>query len=78
MSKGKKENEIKDVKTKIVKKKIEDFLNNTYISILFMTITLWALFADDFRVLTVNKSQDLGFYYVTTVVMVLFFIELTL
>ncbi len=40
-------------------KRIDRFLGNTTVTILFMLITFWALFADDFRVLCASKSEDI-------------------
>lgn len=43
-------------------KKIDRFLGNTSVTILFMLITFWALFADDFRVLCVSKEEDIMYF----------------
>lgn len=55
---------------------MNDFLNNDYVSVLFMVITFWALFADDIRILTVNKDDDIIFFTITFIVFFIFLLEL--
>ncbi len=57
---------------------INRLLDSDVVTAVFMVITFWALFADDIRILTCNKDQDIGFYVVTSIVFVIFLIELIL
>ena len=56
---GEKRGETKEPWGQRINKKIDRFLSNTTVTILFMLITFWALFADDLRVLCVGKKDDI-------------------
>ena len=53
-------------------------LNNNFYIALMTIITIWALFADDIRLMACPRSFDTYWSYVNAVGMSLFFIELAL
>lgn len=65
----------KKVQIKTFKKKLEEFLNNTTLTILMSIITIWVLFADDIRMLATSMESDDAFTILNIVFMALFFIE---
>lgn len=60
---------------KTIKKKVEEFLNNSTLTILMSIITIWVLFADDIRMLATSMESDDTFTILNIVFMSLFFIE---
>ena len=57
---------------------LEKFLDSRFFQILVNIITVYALFADDFRTAFLPKSVDNGFDSITIFCMVVFTIEITL
>ncbi len=58
--------------------KIEAFLARTSINIFLLIITLWALFADDIRLLIFPKVTDIMFDVITISVIVFFLMDIAL
>lgn len=58
--------------------KINAFLENTWINVFLLLITLWALFADDFRLLIFPKVMDIMFDVVTIIVIIFFLVDIVL
>jgi len=60
------------------KKNIIKFLDHYIVVILMTTITVYALFFDDLRMIVFEAKDDDYFYGVTLVSMILFLVEITL
>ena len=62
--------------TTSISTKISHFVESVPFSILMAIVTIYALFGDDIRILTVNKSGDDAFFGLTIVCMVCFTLEI--
>lgn len=60
------------------KQKIYNFIESTPVIIFMMIVTIWALFGDDIRQVSVTTDGDMTFYILTLVCFGLFFIEVVL
>lgn len=58
--------------------RIYDFIESTPVIIFMMTITIWVLFGDDIRQLTVIAPQDDWFYHIVLGCFFFFFLEIIL
>jgi len=63
---------------KSCKNRIYNFVESTPVIIFMMIITLWALFGDDIRQVTVDVNGDFGFYVMTLICFGFFAIEIIL
>ena len=53
-------------------------MNHWSITLTMTIVTLYALFGDDIKLAVFSKQEDIVFNYITTVVLVLFSLEITL
>lgn len=60
------------------KKKVDSFLSAPVYEIFMTVITFVVLYADDIRVLAIDKAHDEGYYYFMLSCFFLFFIEIVL
>lgn len=58
--------------------KIAEFLETTALNIFLLIITLWALFADDLRLLIFPKVMDIAFDVITILVILFFLVDIIL
>jgi len=61
-----------------LKTKIYDFIESSYVIIFMLVVTIWVLFGDDIRQLTVDSRYDDPFYIITLVCFGLFVVEIIL
>ena len=69
---------ISDSLKKVLRKKIEKFLDHASIQFLMFVVTVYALLGDDLRLIYAPKTLDNTFTILTTISLILFIIELIL
>lgn len=63
---------------KIINKYIQIIFESLFISILMSLLTIWALFSEDIRLSSTNKSSDFIFVVIISIAFILFLFEIIL
>lgn len=62
----------------LLKKKLNAFIDHSAVQVLTTTLSIYALFGDDIRVVAFNKHADLTFDVLTIIALVVFSVEIVI